>query len=50
MMDANAHPTATACNIQQTYKMVCNGLIVVMSRVRDVFANDIVMISKIWPT
>lgn len=49
MMDANAHAATTAFKIRQAFKMVCDGVIVVMSRVRDIFAIDIAIINKIWP-
>lgn len=50
MIDANAHATTTACKIRQAFKILCDGLIVVMSRVRDIFAKDMAMMTKIWQT
>lgn len=50
MMDANAHATTRAFEIRQAFKIVCEGVMVVMSNVRDIFAVEITMISKIWPT
>lgn len=50
MIDAQPHATTTAFKTRQATKMVCDGVIVVMSSVIEIFANEIATISKIWPT